>query len=95
MLDESCEKDIQNSILLLKDSKHILTLMSEKFLKTRVCKELFMYCKRQLKVKTQMILMEENDAWKKDNDVGMLCADDVSKFFFSRDFVAFLQLLIE
>lgn len=80
MLDESCERDIQETIFKLKEAKYILALMSEKFLKTRVCKELFLYSKRQLKLKTKMILMEENDAWKKDNDVGMLCADEVSIF---------------
>ncbi|CAD5120946.1 DgyrCDS9496 [Dimorphilus gyrociliatus] len=77
MVDESCESNIQNTILTLKEAKDILFLMSDHFLKSRICKELFLYSKKQLKVKTQIVLMEKSDNWKKDSDVGMLCADDL------------------
>lgn len=76
-MNEKSGRDITETIDCLKDVKILLTIMTLNFIQDSICKQIFMYGKKQLEINTKLILLTRNYNWKRDEDIGILCADEV------------------
>lgn len=51
--------------------------MTVNFVKNPICKRIFLYVNKQLEMKIKLILLSRVQEWKKDEDIGILCTDEV------------------
>lgn len=58
-------------------ASYIIAIMTENFINDLSCKQIFLYATSQLGLKFKLILINKNFAWKKDEDIGVLCSDEV------------------
>ncbi|CAD5120942.1 DgyrCDS9494 [Dimorphilus gyrociliatus] len=85
--NEESENQVEETIMSLKQSDTIMVFMTHKFVCNETCKQLFLYAKKQFDAKIRLVLIDNNENWKKDPDIGILCSDavvifiDLNQFF--------------